>query len=208
MKLTSPYAIPEPEAQDFGNGALELQLVAESTDAYLWNLQQSFYTNLRTPAIIAHGTTTYSVPVGQGILPFEDDANLLIFGSFTPDYQNSWPDMFTIPEQGSYLFGCYIQLIAGTPNANTWRALEIGASVPAGPQFTTQKAYTFAETALEPNNGHGVFLSAMGQFDYQAVPNSAPLSLWAGFSHTNTSSAVTMQANAIFWGIKFSEIGS
>lgn len=207
MKLTSDFSIPLPEPEDFGNGALDLQLVAEAADTYIWNLQQQFTANLRTAAVVSHATATYAVPTTQPLLPFDNDGSLLTFGSFVIDYQNVFTSTVLIPEQGSYLFGCYVNLVAGTPNVNTLRTLQIGASVPAGPQFNTQKQYLFSETALEPNNGHGVFLSATGQFDYQAVPNSRPLRLWAGFSHNNTSSSVTMQTGAIFWAIKFSEIG-
>jgi hypothetical protein len=207
MKLTSKFSLPQPESDDFANGALDLQILAEAVDTDIYNLQQSFTANLRTAAVISHATATYAVPIGQELLPFDNDASIMTFGSFVIDYQNVFTSTVLIPEQGSYLFGCYVNLIAGTPNLNTLRILQIGASVPAGPQFNTQKRYLFTETALEPNNGHGVFLSAMGQFDYQAVPNARPLRLWAGFSHNNTSSNVVMQAGAIFWAIKFSEIG-
>lgn len=207
MNLTPNFAIPEPEGQDFGNGALQLQGVAESADSYIWGLQQAFQSSLRTAAFVAHATGSYTVPLGQPLLPFDGDANLFNFGAFVMDYANVFTDPRLIPEQGSYLFGCFVQLIAATPTTNTLRTLQIGASVPSGPQFTSQKQYLFSETGLEPGNGLGVSLCASGQFDYQAVPGARPLQLWAGFSHTNTGSSVVMQASAISWAIKISEIG-
>lgn len=212
MKLTPNYSLPEPEDNDFGNGALQLQAFAEAADTDITALQDSLYNNQFTSAWI--GTSTSDVTSLSSFLPFNTNTSVLSFGAFTTTYARGFTlgsvlnSPTTLPEAGIYLFGAYANLQAtGTVNANTMRAINVGASVPSGPQFTSQRQYVYTDTTQEANIGVGMFLTAMGQFEYQPVTLNRPVGFWFGYQYVNPSSTVSVKAGAIFWVIKISDLG-
>jgi hypothetical protein len=209
---TFQFDLPSPEGEDFGNGALQLQTLAEGADAQLWAFQQAFYNNLHKPAWLGslNADMTGSFTQTNFGVPFNGNSNILQFGSFSTFYINGGTSgNITPPEQGSYMFGCYGNFIAsGTVTANTLRTSIIGASVPAGPGLTTAKQSLYKSTAIESNTGVGVFITNIGTFDFQEIPFNPPAPLWWGFTHNNSGSNMTLKQGALFWWIKISELGA
>jgi len=208
MKETERFSLPKPEGQDFADGALQLQALAEAVDIDLSNLQQSLTNSLRTPAYIGVSTATVTIASTEVLQLFDDATNIFNLTGFTTVYNNGFANPFTIPEQGSYLFGCYgVVTCDGAVNANTLRRFIIAASVPNGPQFTSQKSYSYWEQTLQAPAASS-YLCAAGTFDYQVIGDARPKILWWGFEHDNTSSTVTMATGALWWVIKISDLAS
>lgn len=218
MKTTQLYRLPFPEGEDFGNGALDLQYFAESVETQLVSLQNGLTAQLNTQGFILQTTADITgIASGSEAVPFASQT-LNYFGLGTPSAiwnTTGSGTTVTIPESGSYMFGAYCNLIAsGTVNANTLRTLTLGASVPAGAQFTTQKQYLYRSTTLDQNTGVGVYLCVSGFFDYTFIDTSRPggdpatPGFWLSVSHANASSTLTLKAGALYWAIKVADIAS
>jgi len=218
MKITDRFSLPYPDDDDFGNGALDLQYFAESVETQLVALQTGLQSSLYTQGFITQSTADVTgIASGGEQTPFgRSSGNFWNGGTPTAVWNTTGAGTtLTINETGSYIFGAYVNLIAaGTVNVNTLRLLTLGASVPAGAQFTNQKQYLYRETTLEPNAaGNGVFMCVQGMFDYQMINSSKPGAdinngYWLGIAHGNTSSTLTLKAGARFWSIKVADIVS
>lgn len=218
MKTTDLYALPYPDGDDFGNGALDLQSFAEAVETQLVAIETGLQSSLYTQGFITQSTADVTgIASGSEITPFSRaSGNFWNGGTPTALWNTTGAGTtLTINESGSYLFGMSCNLVpSGTVNVNTLRLLTLGASVPAGAQFTNQKQYLYRATTLEPNAaGNGVFMCVSGMFDYQQINTSKPGAdinngYWVGISHGNTSSTLTLKAGARFWSIKVADIVS
>lgn len=212
MKQTQVYDFEYPEPADFGNGGLDLQIVAEQAEAQILAIQSGYAQVNKKPTIVLQTTSVQSLAANAGLTPFSV-LNILV-GASTTTYQYGFDfgilDLHAIPA-GSYMFGGSGQfLTTGSLVNNSYRQMAISAATPNGPQFTNYKVSTFTTSATENSLATGTCMSVLGTFDYTpaANPVAQPPQLWWGFQHGNTGATVGLQIGAQFFCTKISEIGS
>lgn len=226
MKTTNAYGLPYPEINDFGNGALDLQVFAEAADTQLAAVRSGLLAAQNTAGFILTTTADQTGVVGSGseVAPFSDPTqNFWATGATSTIWTSGVIGQFgSLSVAGSYMFGAYMNLTAtGTVNAGSVRMLTLAAAVPANAAFTSQKIYSYRSTAYEPNVGIGSFLCVSGMFDFQPISTSLPGSavnypyylnalspFWLGITSGNTGSNLTIKANAKFWVVKVANIAS
>lgn len=210
MKQTTNYDFMYPEPDDFGNGPLDLQLIAEQAEAQILSVQAGYALVNKKPTIVMQTTSTVTLNGNQGITPFTPP-NVLSSAAVT--YQYGFDagifNLATMPA-GSYLFGASAQFLSsGALTANSYRQMSISAATPNGPQFNNYKLSTYTTAGADNSLSFGVCLSVVGTFDYVPAINPAVQqpNLWWGFQHNNANQVV-MQIGAQFFCTKFSEIGA
>lgn len=211
MKQTNTWDLPYPEINDFGNGALDLQILAEQAETQIASVYAGYASIYKKPTIFLTTTTNQSLPDRDGLTPF--NTNNLLVGAATVNYQygfdNGILDLHTLPS-GTYLFGGSGQiLVSGTLVANSYRQMAVASAVPNGAQFSNYKVQSFVTSATDNSLAAGVMMTSIGTFDYVPAPNPAiqPPQLWWSFQHGNTGTNAYMAIGATFFCTKISEIG-
>jgi len=201
MELTPSQGLPFPSDEDFGNGALDLQFLAQTVDTKLFAKETALRSILYPPVKIlgAAGTPNLSNGV-QNLVTF---SRIIQNRGFNPG-----TDM-TLLQSGTYMMGVFIEAqCVGTVSANTVRGVSLSINLPIIPDpisgFVTQTA---TNSIVEPGTGNSLLTTQL-IFDYQAVAGISPGTPVVNYFHTNTGSLMSVLNTSYIWLIKISELGS
>lgn len=203
MKSTFNQGFSYPEPNDFGNGALDLQLLAEQFDAKMFAIQQGMFTELKPPSIIRTSSTLFSsIPI---------NVNYEITSIFdTTTYINGFVDgtgFMTPPGAGSYMYGVNaVVQCSGTITANTFRSLTLNVAIPTGASLSSDYTKVTTDTANESGVSGGMALNVVSVMDIPSIPTNPPSQIRVFFRHANTGSTMNIAAGAILWCTKISNL--
>jgi hypothetical protein len=199
MKLTGSQLLPYPEGNDPGDGALDLQLLAQAIDAKLvaefasfrgvrnkWVFVQSRSSD--QTGLVANSTTTN---FGSGTsISFN---NLIYTTSLTTTGSSV---ALATADPGYFRVGLYVvSNPSGTVTANTYRTARIVAVVGTGPPAFTSANENYYSTTYESSTGaEHQFIEAMVRIEAPAY-SSFQFSL----RHGNTGSNLTIKAGSLAW---------
>lgn len=207
METTDPELIPYPEPNDPGNGALDLQLIAERVDALATAQIAEFRRIINKPMRVYRlGSNSPNLAANQSIncftfsgwAPLYDSTGVSVGSSgFSQDGLGTTPGLYHL---GATIFSA----VLGGVDTNTLRQIELRATIPSdATQFpasvTIKNAYS---TGYEPNSGTYALSAELEVFT--PVPSVGPgTHLFAGtifnlfFLHRNTSSDIQVQAGSL-----------
>lgn len=206
MKTTLYENFPFPEPEDYGNGALDLQILAEAFDAGIAAMLTNLaYMTRRETCVIT--SSVDSPPLSAGSGGWGNFDTILYNNGFTVI---ATPSLGIVPSiQGSYLAGVYgnCQLV-GAVTAHSQRQMRITANIPTGPTHVDIRSAVYADTTYDSGVAGGDFLSAQGAFDFQFIPTNPPTPWTFNFNHENIASNMVVKAGAIAWFTRISDLGS
>lgn len=192
MLVTSSQLLPYPEGEDFANGALDLQVLAEAINAKL-TAQFADYASvlnrrvqilrLNTPQTGLVANTNTLINFDQVL--YDSDGFPSPSLSFGPSND---PGVFMV---GAYLF----TNPTGTVNSGTVRRIIVSANVYLGPNPTDFRNFSFNQENFESVSGseHQV---AMGMVRAEN-PVFSIASIF--FNHGNTGSTIVVGAGSLAW---------
>jgi hypothetical protein len=199
--MTDTQDLPYPERDDFGNGALQLQALAEAVNAKLVTSNAAYDVLLSPEMVVASASADITG------LPVTTVNTLLFSPLYQPD-PNTFaitPFFFLGMRPGTYQAGCYIRSIpGGAVTNNTYRTVQmdlVDYLIPgSGSSRYTEEWFN---EIWETNTG----------FEYQTLhiafsvhsPDQAILNL--SFFHGNSGSALTVKADSYFWVARVGDLG-
>lgn len=204
MKSTFTQGFSYPESNDFGNGALDLQLLAEQFDAKMFAIQQGMSAELRPPTI-AMSSTNNSITVTSGV----NTEITAMFNSivYNNGFVNPVGNGVVPPSPGSYMYGVLGNANAtGTVTANTLRDLSTQMFIPTGASLSSVYVKVVGDTANESGVAGGSFLNIVAVADIPNIPTNPPRKIKVFFEHFNTGSAMQIQSGAILWCTKIANL--
>lgn len=201
MELTDNQALPFPEGQDFGNGALDLQFLAQTIDARM-KAQELALNDVLFPPCKVLGLTAV-VPISSGGTA-GITWNKTIYNQGFLSTTNIRPR-----DSGTYMMGVYLSAIpTGTVTANAAHNLNLTVTVPTGPNIASdQRTFTSVASNIEPGAGGSSDLTTQMIFSVETVPGNLASIVNTTFFHTNVGSTMNVQTTSYIWIIKISELG-
>lgn len=202
MKLTSSQGLPYPEIDDFANGALDLQYLAEKIDSKLAALNAK-YDQIGSPEVLMIKGSADITGFTSGVVN-----DILITGdqSYNPlGFSSNTPITFRGMRPGTYIGGAYIRSIpAGAANLNSYRTLVL--------RFDDFKIPGSGFTRYREEWQNEVYESGTGEENQTMEiafalhdPDNAMLAFT--FAHINTSSTVTIKSDSYVWVARTGDLG-
>ena len=206
MKLTDTQLLPYPDGNDPGDGALDLQLLAQAIDAKLvtefasfrsvrnkWVFVQSLGAD--QTGLVANSTTTnFGSGTGVNFNTIIYTTNLLTTGSSVT---------LTSANPGYFRVGMYVlSNPSGTVTANTYRTARITAVVGTGPPaFNSANEFYYTTNYESSTGGEHQFVEAMVRIEAPAYS-----SFQFQVRHGNTGSTLTLKAGSLAWVYRVSDL--
>ena len=201
MKLTDSQLLPYPEINDPGDGALDLQVLAEAIDAKLVGEFANFRSVLNDRQIEIVTLSADFGPISSG-----GTGTLVSFDTVTYTSDGGSSTIFFNPAEtagGIYAMGCYlISNPTGAVTANSYRKAMLQAVLYNGPSLNTFTTQTWASEVYETTTG-GEHQNVMAVF---YAPFPALSNVGAVFQHGNTGSTVNVKAGSYMWLQRLGEI--
>jgi hypothetical protein len=201
VKLTDSQLLPYPEINDPGDGALDLQVLAEAIDAKLVAEYANFRSVLNDRQLEIVSLTADFGPISSGGTGTAISFDTVVFssdGGGTTIFFNP-----AVTAGGIYAMGCYIiSNPTGAVTANSYRKTLLTATLYNGPSVNTFTTQTWASEVYETTSG-GEHQNLMAVF---YAPFPALSSVNALFQHGNTGSTVNVKAGSIMWLQRLGEI--
>lgn len=206
MKTTPFEGFPYPEDNDYGDGALDLQVLAEAIDAKMAAMLAALsYMGRRETCVVTNSADSGAIGAGSGSFATFD--TVLYNNGFAMIGPNNAIPVPIVP--GSYLGGLSINCqLVGAVTAHSQRQLLLVNNIPTGPTHADLFPVTYADTCYDSGVAGGDFLTCQGTFDFQAIPTN-PYGSWLyNFRHENLASNMVVKAGAIAWFTRISDLGS
>lgn len=202
MKLTGSQLLPYPEPNDPGDGALDLQVLAEAIDAKL----VTEFANFRS---VLNGRQLEVVNLLADFGPFTSSAPpaSVSFDNVVFTSDGGGPTIQfdpTVTSGAVYAAGLYlISNPTGTVTVNTHRSSRILVSLYNGPSLNTFTSQTWNVEVYETGTG-GEHQQVMAVF---YAPFPAQSLITPQFQHNNTGSSVNVLAGSYMWLQRLGEVG-
>lgn len=201
MRLTDSQLLPFPEANDPGDGALDLQVLAEAINAKLVAEFANFRSVLNDRQLEVVTLTSDFGPITSGGTGTAISFDTVVFTS-----DGGGTTIFfdpTVTAGGIYAMGCFIiSNPTGAITANSYRKTLLTATLYNGPSLNTFTTQTWASEVYETSSA-GEYQNLMAVF---YAPFPALSSVNALFQHGNTASTVNVKANSFMWLQRLGEI--
>lgn len=204
MRNTDSQGFPYPEIDDFGNGALQLQVLAEAIDAKLVS-SNADYDLLLNPEVIVAKTSADITGIAIGV------PTSLVFGtdqSYVPvsGALGITPFFFLGMRPGTYQAGLHVKSIpSGAVTNNTYRTATLSLTdyrIPGS--SASQYTESWEEEVWETSTGQHTWQTLHAAFPVYS-PDQAVIS--AIFTHGNTGSTVTVKSDSYFWVARVGGLG-
>lgn len=205
MDETPVYSLPFPTFEDFANGALDLQALAEAADTAVSGVRAQYTTLTRRPTSVWRSTADSSaISAGSAAIVSFPTQVYTNDSSFTSTNTRQFP----FPSSGLWAFGVFINCAAtGTATANTQRLLTLEADQPFGLNAFDYSPIFFGDTVFESSTSGGDFMTAVGVINFNQVLGTVANNwLSATFQHNNTGSTMVVKAGATLFLHKFSDL--
>lgn len=200
MDFTASQLLPYPEPDDYANGALQLQMLAQAIDAKLVAINAGFDGVAARPVAIRKNTSTQSVPANQGVAI---NVGTTVFASYDTGISNS-RIRFTAWPAGIYICGGYVNTNpSGVVNANSGKLVYLqfeDRRIQPGPLNDTY-AESWGHSGSQTNTG-GDHMTFTETFE---VHGPAGANVRMDLLHSNTSSNLTV-LNATLWVVYVGEL--
>jgi hypothetical protein len=208
MNLTDSQFFPYPGDFDPGDGALDLQVLAEAIDAKLvsefaafravrnkWVLIQSRGSTLGG---FASGSTTTNFPATTAI-----SFDTIVYSTHVSSASSII--FLSTADPGYFRIGLYVASNpSGTVNANTYRTSQITANIGTGaPTFGTTVENYYVTNYESSTGGEHQYVEAMIR-----VENPDFSSVQFLFGHANTGSTLNVNQGSLSWIYRVSGLES
>jgi hypothetical protein len=210
MDSTPLEHLPFPEPNDPGNGALDLQILAEAIDAKATIQLAELRTVVNKPIRVTTLTATGGTPVSAN-----SQSDVFIMGA--PNWSSLYDSStsFSLRSEsmdgvgttpGIYRVGCFlITNPTGAVNNGTARHIRIEATVPTS-DFTTFPTLTKLQVAYSQ-----CFEASLGSTVQQcelefATPQPTATDVQITFNHGNTSSTVALLTGSITYMYRVGDV--
>jgi hypothetical protein len=200
VKLTDTQLLPYPEANDPGDGALDLQVLAEAIDAKLVAEFANFRSVLNDRQIEVVTLAADFGPVTANTDTFVSFDTVV----FTSDGGSPFIGFDPAVTSGAvYAAGAYvISNPTGAVTANSSRTAKLSMSLYQGPSLNTFTTNTWISEIYETSTG-GEHQQLVSVF-YAPFPASSAINLI--FRHANVASTVNVKAGSMMWLQRLGEI--
>jgi len=215
MDSTDSQHLPFPEDNDPGDGALDLQLLAEAIDAKLvaqFAALRSAINKKVKISQLASNTSAFADNSLIQVYPTSSTWTTLYDSTGGSDTANPY-DLSGFSGGGVYRVGFFCQsAAAGAINVNTERDVSLNVQVALDASTpSTFQTQILAATSYDTNNGtvtqvvdSEIFLPFPGQFPFvTGGSNIRPY-----FFHLNTSSGVSILAGSLAWLLHVGDLDS
>lgn len=216
MESTNNEMIPYPEDNDTGNGALDLQLLAERVDALAGAQQVELRRIINKPGRVIRLTNNFATTAG-----IVND--VFAAGIWADVFSSAYPSPIVTPgfggftngglgsTPGIYRVGMYLNVsITGALTANSLRQLTITAAVPSDATiFPGTISTKLARTVnFDPQGALGLTAELEVYTPYPSNPVSSfgGTVFTATFLHANAASTVQVNAGSIGWIYRVADV--
>ena len=204
MNLTDTQDLPYPDCEDPGDGALDLQILAEAIDAKLSASFAGFRVIANRPAFYVNLSTNVGgyTAGSYASIPFD---TVLFNSADTSGVSSS----MTIYETGYWIIGGYLLSnpaagVTANSNVSAWLTWRGDLVAPLGGSYTE----TWRTVNWQSSTG-GEYQCATGlvrqEYDGTA-DHSGGGTVALGISHQNVASTVTVAATTSMWAFKVSDL--
>lgn len=207
MNQTDEIQLPYPECEDPGNGALDLQVLAEAIDAKLVDQFARFRAVVNRPTFV-FGLSAPQTGIVNGASSPGDTINFdtIVYQS---NVQHNGPSgIFTIFTPGYWMLGIFClatQSGGTTADAQMTTTMQITQDSPVFLGSTTVSDVS-TRTYVSGLGNHHTVIDVIRQ-DYDGtVALDGGAQVFAGFWHANAASTVTIQSSSLIWGVKICDI--
>jgi hypothetical protein len=201
VKLTDSQFLPYPEINDPGDGALDLQVLAEAIDAKLTQEFANFRSVLNNRQLEVVTLASDFGPISSGGTGITIGFDTVVFTS-----DGGGPTILfnpAITTGGIYAAGCYvISNPTGAVTANSYRKAMLQISLYNGPSVATFSNQTWSSEVYETTTG-GEHQHVMAVF-YAPFPAFSSVSV--AFQHGNTGSTINVKTGSIMWLQRLGEV--
>lgn len=214
MESTDNEMIPFPEGNDPGNGALDLQLIAERVNTLAGAQQVELRRIINKPGKVLRLSANTS-GVSSGIF-----TDIFALGTWLPVFDSTYPS--TLPKSGFsnaglgdtpgiYRVGVYLNIqCTGALTANSLRQLYVQAAVPSDPtifpaSITNRQGFS---TNYDPSGALGMTaeLEIYTPYPSNPVSTNGGTVFTAIFFHSNVASTVQLNAGSIAWLYRVADV--
>lgn len=209
MNLTPNLRLPYPNNDDPGDGALDLQILAEAADAAMAAQIIAFRKTINKPCRVATlSTNTSGMTAGQEGSIFQGQTWTILYDSSTiafPPTINPFDQRGMGEAPGVYHIGAYLSSQpTGAATVNSVRQLEIRATVPGDRTIFPATTTLMRGISTGFETGVGVHpltseLEVYTPFPTVGVDTNAGTKFDAIFFHQNVASTVQINAGAVVW---------
>ncbi len=214
MEATPNEMIPFPDPNDPGNGALDLQLLAERVDLLAQAQQAELKRIINKPGRVLR-LSANTAGIASGVTQ-----DLMALGAWLPVFDSSLPTSLTTygfsnaglgTTPGIYRIGAYLNVsITGALTANSLRQTGIYAAVPS--DATVFPATVSTKAAYSINYDPTGNLGQYTELEVYTPFPSHPLSVFGGtrysllFNHLNAASTVVVNAGSYAWIYRVADV--
>lgn len=201
MKNTFSQGLPYPEAEDFGLGSLQLQVLAEAVDVKLSAAHARYDAVLDVETFLEGMTVAQNMSDGVKQIIF---FNTLMYDSVGT---GSLGPLFTMVDfsPGLYQAGMYVNTVpTGAVDAGSYRTIFLGLLDYRGPGYVDRYEEEWQLDGYETNTG-GEYQTMHMTFELHS-PERARLTPY--FEHGNTSSTVNIAAGSYWWVSRIGDLGN
>lgn len=192
MKITSSQGLPYPQINDPGDGALDLQVLAEAIDAKATAQLAGYRSVLNDRQVDVMTTTVDNSAIGANVKGFVTYNSSLYSAGTAPTF----PSFEVGSTAGIYVIGAYqISNPTGAVTLNSFRDLFIEVRLYQGAVLNTFITETYQSRVYETNTGgeHQTLVCVVN------VPDPSNSTVVVQFQHANAASSAQVKAGSIFW---------
>lgn len=192
MKLTDSQLLPYPDANDPGDAALQLQVLAEAIDAKVSAELTGYRSVLNERQVDVMLTSVDNSAIGNNVKVNVTYNTSLYSSSIAPTF----PAFVPSATPGVYVMGAYqISNPTGAITANSFRDLFIQVQLYQGPVLNTFITEIYESRVYETNTGgeHQTLTCVVN------VPDPTHSIISVQFQHANAASTAAVKAGSIFW---------
>jgi len=215
MELTPNERFPYPDGNDPGNGALDLQALAESIDAkaqiQLTNFRTKLNKKMRVARLIGTGPNSiganafgdvFTMGAGQWSILIDTTGTFLLDASSLNGFG---------PEPGIFRVGCHLSSNpVGVVTANTYRELRISATVPTNDPSLFPANTTIKRSLSKVFEASTGFVSQTCELEFAtlfpAQGANVVTTVNVEFQHGNTGSNVQLLASTLLYTYRVCDI--
>lgn len=209
MEQTLSQHLPYPVENDPGDGALQLQVLAEAIDAKLVAAFAAYREVVNPPTAVVNLSANQTGIVNSTETQILFDQDLYIMGDWALT-----PSWLFFPETGYYRVGTYINsLVAGAVTAQSSVQVYLFAPYVSSLPLATYTREVFTNQDFQPataTNIHQVVETLVRCDVVNTTPSNVEPTDYSGILasiwHANTASAIDVIAGSKMWAYKVSEL--
>lgn len=203
MDITNTQSLPYPDCNDPGDGALDLQVLAEAIDAKLVDAFANFRAVVNRPAFIV-GLSANQTGFASGSTA-DITWDTIVWDS-TPTGVGTGSGI-TFFQPGYWMLGCWISSVpSGGVTANSKLLIRMtfrgDLYVPVGGVHTESTA---AANFQSNTGGEDIVVTQLVRQEYDNYPAGGG-SVTISLSHANVASTLTVNSTSLVWGFKVSNL--